>query len=102
MMPRENLIVLSTAFDLNFLVKELDILAKEEQHVDFYKDISKVKKVLGRKKELEKLISLINSCKNQIDFLYDIYNMIETMSEIDIEAFDEELDKILNILENSQ
>lgn len=98
-MPRENLIVLSTAFDLNFLVKELDILAKEEQHVDFYKDISKVKKVLGRKKELEKLISLINSCKNQIDFLYDIYNMIETMSEIDIKAFDEELDKTIKSID---
>ncbi len=83
-----------TVFDRSALENELKNIQKIELEPDFYKDSSLVKKMGNRKKELEKNIELINTCKAEGDFLSEVIDLLDEMTEDDKTDFDNGLNKL--------
>lgn len=78
----------------------MDNLCKTEQDPLFYKDMQNVKKVGNRKKEVERILSLINSCEEDAKFLSEMIEFLDGMSDEDLASFDESLKKFATSVES--
>ena len=67
------------------------MLTKEESAPDFYKDAAKAKRVGNEKRELEKLLALLNSCKSQSKFLSEMMDLADSLEQSEQENLDSEL-----------
>ena len=100
-MSWENLKVLSIVFDEESLMKEFSDLSLLEQSVDFYKDLSQVKRVGNRKKEIDKILALIAECKSNATFLKELVDIIDDMSDSDKDDFDSALSLLKDNVDNT-
>ncbi len=67
------------------------MLTKEETAPDFYKDATKAKRVGNEKRELEKLLALLHSCKSQSKFLSEMMDLADSLEQSEQENLDSEL-----------